>query len=60
MAKIIAPHVIDAGIAFPDFITNVEKPKENKNFLHSCCLIHNTESSGPYQRMPTTNVFIDF
>ena len=48
---------IDACIAFPDFIANVENQKIIK--LSVLLLFHETESLGPYQRMHVTNVLID-
>ena len=48
---------IDACVAFPDFIANVENQKIIKL---SVLLFHKTESLGPYQRMHVTNVLIDF
>lgn len=48
---------IDACIAFPDFISNVENQKIIK--LSVLLLFHETESLGPYQRMHVTNVLID-
>ena len=47
---------IDACVAFPDFIANVENQKIIKL---SVLLFHKTESLGPYQRMHVTNVLID-